>query len=119
MNTNTFIKSKLRLPPQGKKVLCLNEGDVDIRQRLGNYWLPIPYLDSYYANLNEPEFWRDLYLPLPFTGQLMVEYNDKSYTIDELEEYYYDLYIEFVDAHLNIFHKTRRSLEEMRNLISK
>lgn len=98
-----WIKTTLRLPPQGKKILCLNKGDVDIRQRFGPYWSPIPYLDSEFTNLDAPEMWSEFDLPNGLTGLIRILVEGNLLTIDELEFKYPKQYEEIVRLQYEYF----------------
>ena len=58
-----WIESNMRKPPQGKKVLCFNKGDLSVRQRLKDYWFPVPFVDSIFAEIGEPEKWQEIDFP--------------------------------------------------------
>jgi hypothetical protein len=91
-----WIKSKLRKPEQGKKILCFHKGDIDIRQRFSDYWLPIPYTDSKFATFEEPEMWQEIDFPDGFQGYLQICVEDTLYNSDNLQKKYPTLYSELV-----------------------
>lgn len=91
-----WISPKDRLPPQGKKILYFDNGDVYVVQRFGEFWLPIPFTDSKYAILCEPQLWSDIHLPEPFTGRVYVSVKNSSpLDIDSLEREHPRIYHEF------------------------
>lgn len=83
MSNKKWFKSAERKPEQGKKVLCFNEGDIDVRQRFGDYWFPIPYVDSKFADIDEPEMWQEIDFPDGFYGYLHVEIDEQLVKMDE------------------------------------
>lgn len=93
-----WIDPKKNLPPQGKKVLYLKDGDVYVVQRFGKYWLPIPFFDSEYSLLDEPELWADIQLPQNLTGKIFFMIDDAKYETDSFEKYYPEAYNEFIEA---------------------
>lgn len=78
--------------PQGKKILHLKNGDVSVRQRFGKYWLPIPYIDSKFSDIEEPELWADIDLPGDLTGTLMLMIDSQLYNLDDFEIKYPEIY---------------------------
>lgn len=98
-----WISPKNKLPPQGTKILCWNHGDCWIAQRFKQYWFPIPFCDSMLASYDAPELWRHIEFPDGFTGKMLVGYQDKLLTVDEI--------FELDHTHLN------ELIESMRNEI--
>lgn len=103
-----WIKTSLRKPPQGKKVLCFDNGDVSVRQRFKDYWFPIPYIDSSLADIDEPELWQDIDFPQDFKGYMMILQDEKLYKIDEWEKMNPEDFNEFVEGMLKHFIDTRK-----------
>jgi len=91
-----WISPKDKLPPQGKKILYFKKGDIYVVQRIGKYWLPIPFFDSEYSFHDEPELWCDITPPGRFTGFLKIIMNDHAYNVDEFEIHHPDAYKEFI-----------------------
>jgi hypothetical protein len=102
-----WIKSKLRLPEQGKKVLCFDKGDLSVRQRFKDYWFPIPYIDSSLAEIDPPELWQEIDFPEGFYGYMKVFHQDKLYKIDEWEKVNPENFSELIENMLNHFKETR------------
>ncbi len=65
-------KPKDKIPPQGKKILCMHKGDLYVAQRFSNYWFSIPFCDSKYAFYEEPELWQEIDFPNGLTGEMAV-----------------------------------------------
>jgi hypothetical protein len=102
----TWIKSSLRKPEQGKKVLCFDKGDVDVRQRFKDCWAPIPYVDAECANCDQPEFWQEIDFPDGYFGYMKIIHENKLLTIDEFEKKHPELYEELIkDRLMKIFEK--------------
>ena len=100
-----WIKSSIRKPEQGKKVLCFDKGDVDVRQRFKNCWAPIPYTDAKSANCDEQEFWQEIDFPNGYEGYMKVVCYNNLLKIDELEKKYPETYEEVVEKFLKMFSK--------------
>lgn len=105
-----WIKSALRKPPQGKKVLCFHNGDLSVRQRFKEYWFPIPFVDAKLSDIDEPEFWQDIDFPAGFYGYTKVLHEGMTYKMDEWEKVSPKDFNEFVDILLNDFNKSRIKL---------
>lgn len=103
MNKN-WIKSSIRKPPQGKKVLCFTKGDLDVRQRFKNYWIPIPYVDSKCADIDEPELWQEIEFPSPYTGYMQVLVEGKELmNMDQFEKHCPEEFNEMVESMVKMF----------------
>lgn len=103
-----WIETRLRKPPQGKKVLCFDKGDLSVRQRFKDYWFPIPYVDSEYADINPPELWQEIEFPKGFTGFLkLVALDGKNYTVDEFEKNYPEDFNDLVEDMVEVFKASR------------
>lgn len=107
MTNKKWIKSSDQKPEQGKKVLCFNKGDVDVRQRFKEYWFPIPYVDAKLANINEPEMWQEIDFPEGFYGYLQVFIDDNLLKMDQLEKKHPTVFDDMVKALLDNFYKSR------------
>jgi hypothetical protein len=99
-------------PPQGKKVLWLHNGDIQIAQRYGLFWFPVPFLDSKYAKIHPPELWQDIILPSPLTGKVMFqgEGHPRLIDADELEMMEPEVYDTIIKYHLEIYAKGRKDV---------
>jgi len=102
-----WIKSSLRKPPQGKKVLCFTNGDIDVRQRFKDYWFPIPYVDSESDNSGEPEYWQDIDFPPCYYGYMQVFHEGKFYKMDEWEKVNPEAFNELVEDMAKVFIKVK------------
>ncbi len=107
----TWIQTRLRLPPQGKKVLWFNDGDCWVAQRFGKYWFPIPFCDSTLARIDAPVMWQDISLPDRFHGYMQLYIENKFYTIDEVEKEHNDVYRHFVNQILVYYRRKKKSVE--------
>ncbi len=107
----TWIETRLRLPPQGKKVLWFKKGDCWVAQRFGKYWFSIPFCDARCARIDAPVMWKDISLPDCFHGYMKVYTENKYYMIDELEKEHNDIYRDFVNALLLDYRRNRKSVE--------
>ena len=65
-----WFRPEDKLPPQGKKILYFDHGDICVVQRFGKYWLPIPFADSKYKFTVAPKLWADIEVPIGFTGRM-------------------------------------------------
>jgi hypothetical protein len=94
-----WIDPKKQKPPQGKKILYFKSGDIYVVQRFGDIWAPIPFMDSRYAKLDEPDLWCDIIPPKGFTGKLYLADPDCSYKldVDEFQTLYPEEHKEFVE----------------------
>lgn len=102
-----WIKTKNRLPPQGKKVLCFTDGDCHVAQRFGKYWFPIPFTDSKFARIDPPQFWCDIVMPEPYEGRMRILIDKGLYDIDTLQKKHKAAYRQFVNLLLSQFRKDR------------
>lgn len=110
-----WIKPSDKLPPQGKKILTMwDNGDYGVRQRFGKYWFPIPYLDSRFADYEEPMYWQDIDFLGENTGYVKIMLGDQLLNIDELESSNKGWYDDFVEMQLNFFKDTRPKDEAKR-----
>lgn len=107
---NNWIKPNLRKPPQGKKVLCCSKGDISIRQRFADYWFPIPYVDSKFADIKEPELWQEIDFPGDLTGYLRVFWEGILYNMDEFEKVNPSGYNEMINGMLANYNQYTREL---------
>lgn len=96
-----WFSPKEKLPPQGKKVLHMINGDLCVCQRFKDKWLPIPFTDSKYASYDEPDFWADIDPPKPYTGFMKAIIDGIVYTVDELEEKTPSEYEKFINDFVN------------------
>jgi hypothetical protein len=98
-----WIDPKDKLPPQGKKVLSWREGDCCVVQRFGDYWIPIPFTDSKFADTEPPEKWAEIDFPVGFTGMIRVIPIGGSCPIDmdEYEKHDKEQFDKFVAALVN------------------
>ena len=95
-----WIRPEDELPPQGKKILYLQKGDVYVVQRWGEYWLPIPFHDSQYSFHDSPELWAHIELPEPLKGKALIaiEGEKRLLDLDEVEMVHPELYKELIEA---------------------
>lgn len=100
-----WIRPKDQMPPQGKKILWLLNGDCCVVQRIADYWLPIPFIESKYADYREPDYWADIEMPDGLTGRIRIIPDNSFYalTIDELEQQHPEVYKKFVDDWKNLY----------------
>lgn len=93
-----WIDPKLRLPPQGKKILYFDRGDVYVVQRFADMWLPIPFTEKKYDFIEPPELWSDIELPGNYTGYMKVgiEEEDDLMTVDDFQRKYPEDYKSFI-----------------------
>lgn len=94
-----WIDPKLRLPPQGKKILYFDKGDVYVVQRFGDYWVPIPFVDSEYAFHNAPELWAEFNFPPGYAGFCLFSFDEGKtlMTLDEAQKSNPDFYEDFME----------------------
>ena len=102
-----WIESRLRLAPQGKKVLCFDNGDIDVRQRFKSFWIPMPYTDSKFANLDQPEFWQEISFPSGYKGYMQVFIEGELLFMDEYEKKHPELFESVVKTMLDHYKSTR------------
>lgn len=110
---NRWYSPSVYLPDQGKKVLCFTNGDVDVRQRFKDYWIPIPYTDSSVADMKAPELWQEIDFPEPYTGYIKAMKKNKIMTIDEFEKNYPKDYEIFVENLINGALKEQQARNEL------
>lgn len=89
-----------KVPPQGKKIIWFKEGDCQVVQKFGDYWIPIPFTDSKYAKTDCPDLWADIQMPGEYTGKLHVMFQGEFCDIDTFEKENPEAYTEFVSAFL-------------------
>ncbi len=99
-----WIDPKLRLPPQGKKILYFSKGDIYVVQRFSHMWLPIPFLDSEYVFSEPPELWAEFNIPNNMTGKMHIipEGHSDMIDIDTFEKRFPNEYSEFLNAWINL-----------------
>lgn len=102
---NSWKNPKVFIPDQGKKVLCMNKGDFYVAQRMGEYWLSIPFCDSKYAYSSPPDLWCEIDFPEGFTGKLHFGVDGEMLDLDEFEKRYPDQYMEFLGYNVYAFLK--------------
>ena len=98
-----WIETDKQLPPQGKKVLCLhNVGDISVRMRFKDDWIPFPFIDSLLADSLPPELWANIEFPRNLTGLFRVIYKGVMLNMDQYEEInpngFNEIHEEFVDS---------------------
>lgn len=91
-----WYSPKEKMPPQGKKILYFNKGDVYVVQRLNKFWLPIPFFDSKFSFHEKPELWADIELPGTYTGYLRLSCGGELLTLDEIQNKYPKTYGDFI-----------------------
>ena len=104
---------KDELPTQGLFVLCWWDGLVYCCRRMGDYWFPIPFVDSSYAHYNPPEKWAYITFPDGYTGKLRFKDADpkgvdRLLEMDEFELFYPEDFQEFVQMIKKSMHKRKR-----------
>ena len=99
-----WISPNDELPSQGKKILWLCDGDVQLAQRYNKFWLPMPFISHRHCNIHPPDLWQDIQLPEPMTGKIFIQvkgYN-RMIDVDELEfmepEVYKDMINMFLES---------------------
>lgn len=94
-----WIDPKLRLPPQGKKILYFDKGDVYIVQRFAEMWLPIPFTQPKFDFTKQPELWSDFELPGNYKGYMFISWSDEEnlLTVDEFQKKHPEDYQEFIE----------------------
>lgn len=102
-----WIDPKLRMPPQGKKILYFDHGDIYIVQRFGKYWFPIPFYDSKFSKdiyKKEPQYWAEFNFPEKYTGKMKIKRRSENETIDmdDFCKKYPEDFKEFIDAQANL-----------------
>lgn len=112
-----WIDPNKELPPQGKNILWFDRGDMQLVQRLGKYWFPIPFTQHEFAQINEPELWANIDAPEGFTGKLhvYVKEENRPIDIDELEMMHPDIYNDFINAYFDIWKEFQDGLEKEKN----
>jgi hypothetical protein len=101
-----WISPKDELPPQGKKILYLKNGDVYVVQRFKELWLPVPFYDSEFTFHEEPELWADIELPNGLTGKMKFQlHSGKMMEVDDYEMFYPDDYEELVEEQRKLWGK--------------
>jgi len=98
-----WISPKDELPTQGKKVLWLAHGDLQLVMRFDDFWLPIPFTDHKMCHIYAPELWQDIILPPPLEGKLKVmpENSNRLLDIDEVEMMEPEFYKSLVNCMLS------------------
>jgi hypothetical protein len=105
-----WIDPKLRLPPQGKKILYFDHGDIYIVQRFGKYWFPMPFFDSKFSKdiyKTTPQYWAEFDFPENYTGKMKIlpDGGNDFLDMDDFSKKHPILFEEFVRAQVNIFEK--------------
>lgn len=77
-------------PPElGKKVLCMNKGDVYVAMRFEDLYIPWPFATSKLSvGLTNPEMWCEIPFPEGYTGYLRVSLTGRpedALTLEELK----------------------------------
>jgi len=93
-----WIDPKLRLPPQGKKILYFDKGDIYIVQRYDDMWVPIPFVDSKFAFTGPPQLWAEFNFPEGFFGKTKIFKEEEFIDFDTFQIKYPDEYEEFIYA---------------------
>jgi len=91
-----------KLPEQGKKILCFDNGDVWIAQRFDKYWLEIPFTDSKYAKQKIPDMWSEINFPDPYKGYLLFKNKEcgELLNVDEFKKKHPYQYKEFIETYV-------------------
>jgi hypothetical protein len=97
------------LPEQGKKILCMDQGDFYVAQRFGPYWFSIPFYDSKHSRYNPPEKWAKIDFPKPYKGCVEVFVEGKMYSIDEIEKFHPDIHKILVKGQLELFERMKNA----------
>lgn len=108
MMKNQWYLTREHLPPQGQKIIWFSKGDAHIVQRFGKYWVPIPFVDSFFASLDPPEFWPPIQLPSPYEGKMTIIVHGEKMDIDTLEEKHPDVWRNIINTILKDFRENRK-----------
>jgi hypothetical protein len=95
--TIKWIDPKDKLPPQGKKVLYCDHGDICVAQRYGHLWVPIPFVDSQFRFHKAPELWAEFNIPNGFSGKVHLQLGKRMLSIDEFEQEFPEEYKDLID----------------------
>ena len=111
MIDKTWYSPDEHIPPQGYKVLCKScGGDYYVCQRMGDYWFPMPFIDSQYAKLDAPDYWQHI----DFHGNnkgyvlVLVEGEECPMTLDEIEQKHFITYKEMKLAMYKAWKNSRK-----------
>lgn len=109
MNQKIWHKPSDKLPEQGKKVLCEDDGDFYILHRFKNYWFSIPFNDSKWSRHHPPKLWQEIDFPNGLTGKVRMMIDGSLYDMDELEKKYPKIFEEFVDDMVEYFKNNKKA----------
>jgi len=96
-----WYKTREKLPPQGLKVLYFDRGDMWVAYRFGQYWVPIPFCDSKFANTDPPDMWAYISLPTGYTGRMSAQMDGERISIDDMQIKYPTEYEDMVKSILD------------------
>jgi hypothetical protein len=90
-------------PPElGKKVLCMNRGDIYVAMRFEDKYLLWPFSEHYLAkDLLYPEIWCEIDFPPGYTGHLKVSLTgdiEDALTLEELKLVDEKSYFDFIES---------------------
>ena len=102
-----------KLPEQGKKILCMKNGDFSVRQRFKDKYLPLPFTDSRYSDDSSPDKWAEIEYPEGYTGYITIEFEGKKYPVDELERLNSHAYELFISCLMNIAIKDENKSDDL------
>ncbi len=101
-----WIKPSEKLPAQGKKVLAFYQGDCFCVHRFGEYWFPIPFIESFFARIDQPDLWADIPMPYGYTGKIRLIVDGEIIDMDEAEKECNEI---FTKMKLGMLEKFKRS----------
>jgi len=108
---NEWFKPKEKKPEQGKKILCMHQGDLYVAQRFGDYWFSVPFYDSQFSRYFEPDLWQDIDFPEGLKGKMKVCVNGGFYDIDSLEKFHPDVYDQLKEGQKNLFDRKDHGMQ--------
>lgn len=103
MSEMNWYSPKVKKPPQGKKILCMQKGDFYIAQRFKDHYVPIPLADSRFAFKGEPTLWTEIDFPSGYHGIMYVQIKEQLFNIDQLEENHSHIFDELVKVILKAY----------------
>ena len=111
MTNNPWYTLDQRMPEQGKKIMCMNNGDFYVAQRFGRYWPSIPFIQDPLAKIDPPQKWQEIQFCDGYEGYVKVMSPLKPgviMTLDMLEKYDPELYHQMVEAQAEFYYQTHK-----------